>query len=219
MTHDEIVSTLRASLADAMLEHYANERDVWVRVHPASWRVTAQSCKDALGCDYFCFLSGMDWQPNPALDGEKTFDAAAAADAAGVANENASSQEVINDPQIRYAGGTSRFQVIARLYNTSQRAGVTLTADLNDIDPVVPSWVPVYRGADWHERETSEMFGFSFDGHPNPRHIYLPDEFEGYPLRKDFPLLARQVRPWPGIVDMEEMPKKEDDEEPEQDFA
>ena len=49
----------------------------------------------------------------------------------------------------------------------------------------------VYAGADWHERETWEMFGFTFDGHPDLRHIYLPGEFEGFPLRKDFPLLAR----------------------------
>ena len=41
---------------------------------------------------------------------------------------------------------------------------------------------------------------------PRPRHIYLPGDFEGYPLRKDFPLLARMVKPWPGIVDVEPMP-------------
>ena len=44
------------------------------------------------------------------------------------------------------------------------------------------------------------------DGHPSLRHLYLPAEFEGYPLRKDFPLLAREVKPWPGIVDVEPMP-------------
>ena len=50
------------------------------------------------------------------------------------------------------------------------------------------------------------MFGISFDGHPGLRHLYLPGEFEGHPLRKDFPLLARLVKPWPGIVDVEPMP-------------
>ena len=50
------------------------------------------------------------------------------------------------------------------------------------------------------------MYGFAFDGHPDLRHLYLPGEFEGYPLRKDFPLLAREVKPWPGIVDVEPMP-------------
>ena len=50
------------------------------------------------------------------------------------------------------------------------------------------------------------MFGLVFDGHPNLEHIYLPTEFEGHPLRKDFPLLARAVKPWPGVVDIEEIP-------------
>ena len=50
------------------------------------------------------------------------------------------------------------------------------------------------------------MYGITFTGHPDLRHIYLPTEFEGHPLRKDFPLLARVVKPWPGIVDVEPMP-------------
>jgi NADH-quinone oxidoreductase subunit C len=50
------------------------------------------------------------------------------------------------------------------------------------------------------------MFGIVFDGHPGLRHLYLPSEFEGHPLRKDFPLLARVVKPWPGLVDVEPMP-------------
>ena len=51
-----------------------------------------------------------------------------------------------------------------------------------------------------------EMYGFVFDGHPSLRHLYLPTEFEGHPLRKDYPLLAREVKPWPGLVDVEPMP-------------
>ena len=55
------------------------------------------------------------------------------------------------------------------------------------------------------------MFGITFAGHPDLRHIYLPSDFEGYPLRKDFPLLARMVKPWPGIVDVEPMPGEDDE--------
>ncbi len=79
--------------------------------------------------------------------------------------------------------------------------------------PRADSWVSVYPGADWHERECWEMFGVVFDGHPNLRHLYLPSEFEGHPLRKDFPLLARSVKPWPGLVDVEPMPEEEKEEE------
>jgi NADH-quinone oxidoreductase subunit C len=56
------------------------------------------------------------------------------------------------------------------------------------------------------------MYGITFDGHPYLRHIYLPTGFEGHPLRKDFPLLARLVKPWPGIVDVEPMPGEDDAE-------
>jgi NADH-quinone oxidoreductase subunit C len=56
------------------------------------------------------------------------------------------------------------------------------------------------------------MFGIGFTGHPDLRNMYLPSDFEGYPMRKDFPLLARMVKPWPGIVDVEPLPGGTDDE-------
>ena len=64
----------------------------------------------------------------------------------------------------------------------------------------------MYAGANWHERECHEMFGIGFEGHPDLRNMYLPVDFEGHPLRKDFPLLARMVKPWPGIADVEPLP-------------
>ncbi|MET9234015.1 NADH-quinone oxidoreductase subunit C [Streptomyces cellulosae] len=64
--------------------------------------------------------------------------------------------------------------------------------------PVLPSAVDVYAGAAWHERETHEMFGVDFTGHPGLDHLLLPDTFEGHPLRKDFVLAARVAKAWPG---------------------
>ncbi|MFC3576856.1 NADH-quinone oxidoreductase subunit C [Streptomyces yaanensis] len=64
--------------------------------------------------------------------------------------------------------------------------------------PVLPSAVDVYAGAAWHERETHEMFGVTFEGHPALDHLLLPDGFEGHPLRKDFVLAARVAKAWPG---------------------
>jgi NADH-quinone oxidoreductase subunit C len=58
------------------------------------------------------------------------------------------------------------------------------------------------------------MYGIGFDNHPDLRNMYLPGDFEGYPLRKDFPLLARMVKPWPGIVDVEPMPAEDEAEAP-----
>ncbi|MFB7030111.1 MULTISPECIES: NADH-quinone oxidoreductase subunit C [unclassified Streptomyces] len=64
--------------------------------------------------------------------------------------------------------------------------------------PVLPTAVGVYAGAGWHERETHEMFGVDFTGHPNPAPLLLPENFEGHPLRKDFVLAARVAKAWPG---------------------
>ncbi|MEU6950776.1 NADH-quinone oxidoreductase subunit C, partial [Streptomyces sp. NPDC046316] len=64
--------------------------------------------------------------------------------------------------------------------------------------PVLASAVAVYAGAEWHERETHEMFGVEFTDHPNLVPLLLPENFEGFPLRKDFVLAARVVKAWPG---------------------
>jgi NADH-quinone oxidoreductase subunit C len=194
-----VLDALRRHLGDAVVGSEVAGNDVWVRVDRAVWRRTAEVCRDQLEMDYFCFLSGIDWMPNPDLSGRKVWDPGAPAgdeegDEAGEAMETG------------LAGGDTRFQLLARLYSTKRKVGVTLKADLDDADPRADSWVAVYRGADWHERETWEMFGFSFDGHPGLRHLYLPGGFEGHPLRKDFPLLAREVKPWPGLVDVEPLP-------------
>jgi NADH:ubiquinone oxidoreductase subunit C len=62
----------------------------------------------------------------------------------------------------------------------------------------LPSATGVYPGAAWHERETHEMFGVDFPGHPGLEPLLLPEGFEGHPLRKDFVLAARVVKAWPG---------------------
>ncbi|MEV7089874.1 NADH-quinone oxidoreductase subunit C [Streptomyces sp. NPDC093085] len=64
--------------------------------------------------------------------------------------------------------------------------------------PALPTAVGIYAGAGWHERETYEMFGVAFTGHPNLVPLLLPEEFEGHPLRKDFVLAARVAKAWPG---------------------
>ncbi|MFJ4283730.1 NADH-quinone oxidoreductase subunit C [Streptomyces massasporeus] len=64
--------------------------------------------------------------------------------------------------------------------------------------PALPSAIGVYAGAAWHERETHEMFGITFEGHPALDHLLLPENFEGHPLRKDFVLAARVAKAWPG---------------------
>ena len=221
---DALLDTLSKELGDALVGSEINRGDLWVRVRADAWKRTAEVCRDVLGLDYFCFLSGLDWMPsapNPeesvstdiSAESEDAPDDEAAAEAEAEQDVPAVDESAPAEPDAPVglvtgvAGGDTRFQVFARLYSTKNHVGVTLKADLDDETPTVDSIHTLYRGANWHERETWEMYGFVFVGHPDLTHLYLPGEFEGFPLRKDFPLLAREVKPWPGLVDVELMPE------------
>lgn len=80
-----------------------------------------------------------------------------------------------------------RFTVLYLLYRFPEACRIRIAVGLDDGESV-DSAVPIYRAADWAEREIYDMFGIVFTGHPDLRRAYLPDEFEGHPLRKDFPL-------------------------------
>lgn len=108
-----------------------------------------------------------------------------------------------------------RYELLSCLGDLANGEWVILTTDLAKDDPTIPTISEVFGGANWHEREAAEMFGIEFAGHPNLTHLYLPDSFEGHPLRKTFPLLSREVKPWPGTVDVEDMPEQPSTENPE----
>jgi NADH-quinone oxidoreductase subunit C len=187
-----LVAALRDRLGDGVIETGSACGTPVVRVRRDAWRRAAEVAKEELACDFLSFISAIDWQPAPRPEGEDSGDTSAP----------------VQPTEMTFgaAGSAGRFQVFAHVESTTRHHGVTLKVDVDDAEMRVPSWVPVYGGADWHERECWEMFGVVFDGHPSLRHLYLPTEFEGHPLRKDFPLLAREVKPWPGLVDVEPMP-------------
>ena len=189
----ELLARLEAELGDSVVEHAEVFGTLTVRVRPDSWRRAAEVANQELECDYLSFISGIDWQPAPRE---------------GDADSSDTSAPVQPDEMtFGAAGSAGRFQVFAHVQSTARHWGITLRTDVDEPTPTAQSWVAVYPGADWHERECWEMFGIVFDGHPSLRHLYLPGEFEGNPLRKDFPLLARVVKPWPGLVDVEAMPE------------
>jgi len=179
--------------------------DLVIRVATDAWRTAGDVARRKLGFGYFNFLSAFDWRPSPFGRYED-------------ADVDEPIQGKLEQPYELVpgdTGGDTRFQVFARVRDIRDNRELSLRADVPDDTLTVESWVTNYAGADWHERETWEMFGIEFAGHPGLRHLYLPMEFEGHPLRKDYPLLARVVKPWPGIVDVEPMPGEApgDDEE------
>jgi NADH-quinone oxidoreductase subunit C len=92
----------------------------------------------------------------------------------------------------------SGFSVVAHVWAPVDRHHVLVRTHVPREAPVVPSATAVFAGANWHERETYEMFGIEFGGHPNLVPLLLPDGFEGHPLRKEFVLAARAAKTWPG---------------------
>ena len=80
-----------------------------------------------------------------------------------------------------------RFEVVYHLYSITHQHRLRLKCRVGD-PPQAPTVTGVWLTANWHERETFDMYGIVFDGHPNLKRIYMWDGFEGYPMRKDFPL-------------------------------
>ncbi len=192
------LSILETALEGKILDsHIAPGRGLWIRVSIEDWRLSAKAAKESLDCKFFDWLSAIDWMPSPYGREHETEQ-----DKITAEPEEHDEKEM----EWGYTGGETRFQLICRVYSISRKIGVMIKADLPDSDPRALSLIPIYAGANWHEREAREMFGLTFDEHPDLRNIYLPGDFEGHPLRKDYPLLSRRMKPWPGIVDVELLP-------------
>jgi NADH-quinone oxidoreductase subunit C len=100
--------------------------------------------------------------------------------------------------------GDEGITVVAQLFSTLLGHHLRLKVVCSATDPVCPTLSDIYPGADWHERETAEMFGVRFEGHPNLVKLLLDDGFEGNPLRKDFNLMSREAKVWPGALELED---------------
>jgi NADH-quinone oxidoreductase subunit C len=88
--------------------------------------------------------------------------------------------------------------VVVHVWSTTHRHHLRLRTTVPSRDGHLPTLTNVWPGANWHERETFEMFGIVFDEHPNLVPLLLPDGFEGHPLRKEFVLASRVAKTWPG---------------------
>jgi len=102
--------------------------------------------------------------------------------------------EVTAVDYLEYEGATDRFGLVYVVLNTTTGERLVIKTYLNPPDLEVPSAYPLWKSADWLEREVYDMFGITFAGHPDLRRILMPEEFTAFPLRKDYPLKGRGER-------------------------
>ena len=99
--------------------------------------------------------------------------------------------------------GEEGVEIVTHVFSTTHRHNVRVKVILLADRLICPTISDVYPTANWHERETMEMFGVMFEEHPMPVKLLLPEPFEGHPMRKDFELMSRVAKPWPGAVEGE----------------
>ena len=149
-----------------------------IKVISSEWIETHKKLKDEFDLKFFSRLSAIDWD-NEVSVGE------------------APKESV-----------SPSFEIITCLSDVSNNNLVTISTTINKSEPKINSLVEIYAGSNWHEREAYEMFGINFENHPNLEKLYLPDGYEGNPMLKSFELISREVKPWPGEVDVEGMPEE-----------
>ncbi len=171
--------TYAASLTERLnAVGYSAEFDtVRIYVDREAWVETIVKAYDEL--PFFSWLSAIDWSKTTEVG------------------------EGVDDPDTI----EERFEVICRLSSVESADGAIFVATLPKDDARIGSLTPHIGGAEWHEREAHEMFDIAFDGNENLIPLYLPDDFIGHPLLKSYPLISREVKPWPGDVDVEPMPE------------
>ena len=176
----ESIEDFAGSVAEAVgaIRHTSDLGTVKVYVERERWREAVTAARDQAELPFFSWLSAVDW----------------------------TNEVAVGDPPAEEV--EERYEVMCAVSNITDGQIVILSADVPKDDPVIDSVMSVYPGADWHEREAAEMFELDFAGHPNLVKLYLTSDFSGHPLKKSYPLISREVKPWPGSVDVEDMPEK-----------
>ncbi len=149
-----------------------------IKVNSSEWIETHKKLKNEFDLKFFSWLSAIDWDNEVSI---------------GEAPKESVSPS---------------FEIITCLSDVSNNNLVTISTTIDKSEPKINSLVEIYAGSNWHEREAYEMFGINFENHPNLEKLYLPDGYEGNPMLKSFELISREVKPWPGEVDVEGMPEE-----------
>ena len=93
---------------------------------------------------------------------------------------------------VDHYGREPRFEVVYHLLSIKHKHRIRVKAPVSEEDPTIASATPLYRGWNWFEREAFDMYGVRFEGHPDLRRMFMYDQFQGHPLRKDYPKERRQ---------------------------
>jgi NADH-quinone oxidoreductase subunit C len=99
---------------------------------------------------------------------------------------------------VDYLGQAPRFMVVYHIYNISTKEPLRIKAPVEEKDPRIDTVSGVWATANWHERECWDLMGIIFNNHPDLRRILMPDDWEGHPLRKDYPLQGPDREPYQG---------------------
>jgi len=111
---------------------------------------------------------------------------------------------------VDYPDRKYRFEVVYNMFSMKHEHRLLIKALLPEDDATVESVVPVWNGANWHEREACDMYGIVFNGHPDLRRILMPEDWEGYPLRKDYPLKG-PAEEYKGFEELKELHTHDDE--------
>ena len=112
---------------------------------------------------------------------------------------------------VDYPDRKYRFEVVYNLFSIKHSHRIMIKALIKEKDPNVDSVMPIWAGADWLERETCDMYGIVFNGHPDLRRILMPEDWEGYPLRKDYPLKGPEGMEYKPFEEAKEMHSHDDE--------
>jgi NADH-quinone oxidoreductase subunit C len=99
---------------------------------------------------------------------------------------------------VDYMGKTPRFMMVYHLCSLPKRERLRLKAPVDESDPTIDSLFPIWKAANWLEREVFDLFGITFNNHPDLRRILMPADWIGHPLRKDYPLQGPGREPYQG---------------------
>ena len=99
---------------------------------------------------------------------------------------------------VDYMGKSPRYMMVYHLYSISDKERLRLKAPIAESDLTIDSLVPLWKGANWLEREVFDLFGITFNNHPDLRRILMPNDWTGHPLRKDYPLQGPDREPYKG---------------------